>query len=110
MVSFRRTGARGLVLSMQQQIGAAQLRLNVQSATFLPGCHKIQDVRVRTEALVVPCFPHTPVPLTVPPEAMSRALDCILAAVLVALNLQTLRKYQLFLLRNDSLGQGLQRC
>lgn len=69
---------------MEQQAGATQLCLDVKSATLLPGCHKIQDVRVRTEALVVPGFPHATVPLTVAPKAMSRALDCILPAVLVA--------------------------
>lgn len=77
---------------MEQQAGDTQLCLNVQSATLLPGCHKIQDVRVRTQALVVPGFPHTPVPLTVAPEAMSRALDCVLAAGLVALHLEKCRK------------------
>lgn len=106
MVSFKQTRARGLVLSMKQQTGATQLCLNVQSATLLPGCHKIQDVRVRTQALVVPGFPHSPVPLTVPPEAMSRALDCIQAAVLAALNLQKQRKYQGLLLGNDNLGHN----
>lgn len=72
---------------MEQQAGATQLCLNEQSATLLPGCHKVQDVRMGTEALVVSGLPHTPVPLTVAPEAMSRALDCILAAVLAALHL-----------------------
>lgn len=37
---------------------------------------------------MVPGFPHTPVPLTAASEAMSRALDRILATVLVALYLQ----------------------
>lgn len=73
---------------MEQQAGTTQFCLNVQSATLLPGCHKMQDMRMRTQALVVPGFPHTPVPLTVAPEAMSRALDCILVAVPVALYLQ----------------------
>lgn len=77
---------------MEQQAGATQLCLNVQSATLLPGCHKIQDVRVRAQALMVPGFLHTPVPLAVAPEAMSRALDCILAAVLVVLHLEKYRK------------------
>lgn len=86
------TWARRLVLSMEQQAGATQLRLDVQSATLLPGCHKIQDVRVRTEALVVPGFPHAPVPVTVAPEAVSRALHCILAAVHVVLHLEKYRK------------------
>ncbi len=91
-MSFGQTRARRLVLSMEQQAGAAQLCLNVQSATLLPGCHKIQDVRVRTQALMVPGLPHTPVPLTVAPEAMSRALDCVLPAGLVALHLEKCRK------------------
>lgn len=73
---------------MQQQAGAAQLCLNVQPAALLPGRHEIQDVRVRTQALVVPGFPHAAVPLAAPPEAMSGALDSILAPVLVVLHLQ----------------------
>lgn len=55
---------------------------------------------------MVPGFPHTPVPLTVPPEAMSRALDCILVAVLVALYLEKYRKYQGLLLTSDNLGHN----
>ena len=73
---------------MEQQAGATQLRLDVQSAALLPGCHKVQDVRVRTEVLVVPGFPHAPVPVAVAPEAVSRALHGILAAVHVALHLE----------------------
>lgn len=57
LVSFRHTWARRLVLSMKQQAGATQLCLNVQPATLLPGCDKIQDVWVRTQALVVAGFP-----------------------------------------------------
>lgn len=72
---------------MKQQAGAAQLCLNVKSSTFLPGRHKIQDVRVRTQTFVVPGFPHAAVPLTVPSEAMSGTFDSILAAILVALHL-----------------------
>lgn len=78
---FRQTWARRLVLSMEKQAGTTQLCLNVKSATLLPGCHKIQYVRVRTQALMVPGFLHTPVPLTGTPEAMSRALYCILATI-----------------------------
>lgn len=77
---------------MEQQAGATELCLDVQSADLLPGRHEIQDVRVRTEALVVPGFPHASVPVTVTPEAMSRALDCILTAVHVALHLEKYRK------------------
>lgn len=77
---------------MQQQSGAAQLCLNVQTATFLPSCHKIQDVRVRTQTLMVPGFPDTLVSLTVPPEAMSRALHCILTTILVTLYLEKIQK------------------
>lgn len=77
---------------MKQQVGATQLCLNVKSSTFLPGRHKIQDVRVRTQPFVVPGFPHTAVPLTVPPEAMSRTFDSILAAILVALHLKKKKK------------------
>lgn len=73
---------------MEQQAGATQLCLNVQSATLFPGRHKVQDVRMWTESFVVSGFPHTPVPLIVAPETMSRALHCILAAVLAALYLQ----------------------
>lgn len=73
---------------MEQQAGAAELCLDVQSATFFPRCHKIEDVRVRTEALVVLGFPRAPAPLTVAPEAVSRALDCILATVQVAFHLE----------------------
>lgn len=76
---------------MQQQSGATQLRLNVQAATFLPGCHKVEDVRVRTQPLMVPGFPHTAIPLTVAPEAISGALHRILTAVLVALHLQKMQ-------------------
>lgn len=73
---------------MEQQAGATQLCLDVQSATLLPGCHKMQDVRVRRQALVVSSFPHTPVPLAFAPEAMSRALHCILAAIHIVLDLK----------------------
>lgn len=73
---------------MEQQAGATQLCLDVQSATLLPGCHKMQDVRVRGQALVVSSFPHTPVPLALAPEAMSRALHCILPAVHIVLYLK----------------------
>lgn len=92
IVSFGQTWPRWLILSVEQQAGATQLRLDVQSATLLPGCHKIQNVRVRTEALVVPGFPHATVPVTVAPEAVSGALNCILAAVHVALHLEKYRK------------------
>lgn len=77
---------------MEQQAGAAQLCLNVNTSTFLPGGHKIQDVRVRTHTFVVPGFPHAAVPLTVPPEAMCRIFDSILAAILVALHLEKKKK------------------
>lgn len=73
---------------MQQQRGAAQLCLNVQAVTFLPGCHKVEDVRVRTQPLVVPGFPHTPIPVSVAPEAESGAFHRILTAVFVALHLE----------------------
>lgn len=73
---------------MKRQAGAAQLRLDVKASTFLPGRQKIQDVGVRTQPFVVPGFPHAAVPLTVPPEAMSRTFDSILAAILVALHLK----------------------
>lgn len=84
----RRTWAGRLGLSMQQQSGATQLCLNVQAVTFLPGCHKVEDVRVRTQPLMVPGFPHAPSPVTVAPEAKSGALHRILTAVLVALHLE----------------------
>lgn len=77
---------------MEQQAGAAQLCLNVNTSTFLPGGHKIQDVRVRTHTFVVPGFPHAAVPLTVPPEAMCRIFDSILATILVALHLEKKKK------------------
>lgn len=64
------TWARRLVLRVEQQACVTQFCLNVQSATLLPGCHKIQNVRVRTQALVVPGFPYTPVSLTGTSEAM----------------------------------------
>lgn len=73
---------------MEQQAGATQLCLNVQSTTFFPGRHKVQDVRMGTETLMVSGLPHTPVPLTVAPEAMSGTLHCILAAILAALDLE----------------------
>lgn len=76
---------------MQQESSATQLCLNVQPATFLPGCHKVEDVRVRTQALMVPGFPHTPIPLTVAPEAISRALHRILTAVICALHLKNIQ-------------------
>lgn len=85
---------------MLEQTGATQLCLNIQPATLLPGCHKIHNVRVRTQALMVPSFSHTSVSLTVTPKALSRALDCILATVLIALhlerihNVQTLQNFQ----------------
>lgn len=81
------TWARRLVLSMEQQVGTTQLCLNVKSATFLPGCNKIHYVRVRTQLLMVPGFPDTPVPFAGTPEAMSRALHCVLAAIFFALHL-----------------------
>ena len=77
---------------MEQQAGATQLCLNVQSATLLPGSHEIQDVRMRTYTLMVPGFLQTSVPLTVTPEALSRALDCIQAAILVTLHLEKKKK------------------
>lgn len=77
---------------MEQQACVTQLCLDVQSATLLPGCHKTQDVRVRTQTLVVPGLPHTTVPLTFTSEALSRTLDCIPAAVLVALHLEDFSK------------------
>lgn len=83
----RQTWARGLVLSMEKQAGATELCLNVKPTTLLPGCNKIQYVRVRTQALMVPGLLHTPVPLTGAPEAMSRALHCILATIFFALYL-----------------------
>lgn len=95
------TQAKRLVLSMKQQAGAAQLCLNVKSSTFLPGGHKIQDVRVRTQPFVVPGFLHTAVPLTVPPEAMSRTFDSILAAIRVALHLKK-KKAATLLLHNQA--------
>lgn len=98
IVLLRPTWAGTLVLSMEQQAGATQLCLNEQSATLLPGRHKIQDVWVRTQALVVSGFLHAPVPLTVAPKAMSRALHCILATILIALHLETHRKHFAFLL------------
>lgn len=77
---------------MEQQAGATQLCLNEESAALLPGSHKVQDVRVRTQALVIPSFPDTAVPLVVTPEALSRAFDCVLAAISVALHLEEKKK------------------
>lgn len=81
-----------LVLSVQQQAGAAQLRLNVQSTALLPRCHKIQNVRMRTNALVVHGFFDASFSLAVTPEALSGALDSVQTPVLVILHLKKTTK------------------
>lgn len=89
---FGQTWARRLVLSVVQQAGAAQLCLDVESAALLPGSHEVQNMRVRTQALMIPGFPDAPIPLTVTPEALSRAFDCVLTTISVALHLEREKK------------------
>lgn len=89
---LRLTWARRLVLGVQQQAGAAQLRLNVQTAALFPRCQKIQNVRVRTNSLVVPGFLNASLPLAVTPEALGGALHGVQLPVFVVLHLQKYRK------------------
>lgn len=73
---------------MKQQTGATQLCLNVESAIFLPRCHKVQDVRMRRNTLMVSGFSHTLVSVIVPSEAVGGALHGVQTAVFDTLHLK----------------------
>lgn len=73
---------------MKQQTGTTQLCLNVESAIFLPRCHKVQDVRMRRHTLMVSGLSHTLFSVVVTSEAVSGALHGIQTAVFETLHLK----------------------
>lgn len=77
---------------MEQQTSATKLSLDVKASTLLPGCNKVQDMRVWTQALMIVSFPYTSGAFSVASIAISRAFDCVLATIFVALHLEQFRQ------------------